>query len=845
VTELLESRRLLSAAVIAPDVLDGPGLVVDEPPPVTSDLANTPPVANDDSVIVEQDKSTTFFFTDFVLNDTDAEDASDQLRMVTGTQTTPAGGSVTILDEIVVYTAPDGFSGADSFTYLVRDTQGAVSELPATVDVRVNANPVISADAASVSGNEGQLVTNSGSFSDPDPLFGPPTVSEASVGTVVASNGHWTWSYTPDDNADAPTSVQITAKDDLGSVARVTFNLNIANVAPTAEFVNGGGVNEGSAGSVSFQNPSDPSAADTTAGFKYSYDFDNDGTFEITGSDSPTATVPGSVLAAGQGDNVVRGRISDKDGGFTDYTTTIQVANVAPVVTLSDTELSVNEGASISATGSFTDPGADTWTASVDYGDGSGAQGLVVGADHTFALHHTYTNQGNFTVTVTVNDGTTSGTAQMAVAVSNVDPTAVITGPGTAEKGQPVTFHAEASDAGDDTLSYAWTARLDGVVVASGDGEDFTFTPSAGGTYAVRLNVTDGDGGSASATKSVEVVGNTPPTLGALTGPSSGVRGQLLTYSASLSDADLSDTHLATVDWGDGTTSSGTVTFANGSGAVTASHFYWASGPHTVTLTVTDSGGASVSATASVSIRAAEVQPDPAYPGKTALFVGGTDSADLIVVAPACDGGLEVWVDGGLLDQRFEPTGRVVVYAGAGNDLVYADAGSARVWLYGEAGNDALGAGDGGSIIIGGAGDDLLVGGRGRDIIVGGEGADLVFGNPGDDILVSAVTDYDDRFAPNHDAAWKSIYREWNDTSHTFRQRVDNIRDGSGGTATRANGSYFLSESTIHDDASVDSVGTQDVLTGSSGSDWFIYKSGEDKVTSMTRVETFEDLPIG
>ena len=42
----------------------------------------------------------------------------------------------------------------------------------------------------------------------------------------------------------------------------------------------------------------------------------------------------------------------------------------------------------------------------------------------------------------------------------------------------------------------------------------------------------------------------------------------------------------------------------------------------------------------------------------------------------------------------------------------------------------------------------------------------------------------------------------------------------------------------------VDTIGYQDVLTGASGEDWFIYKAGEDKVSTMTYTESCEDLII-
>src|SRR5207253_290123 len=65
----------------------------------------------------------------------------------------------------------------------------------------------------------------------------------------------------------------------------------------------------------------------------YSYDFGNTGKFEITLSSSPTATVPSAYLVDGPNSLDVRGRITDKNGGFTDYTTTLQINNVAPTAT--------------------------------------------------------------------------------------------------------------------------------------------------------------------------------------------------------------------------------------------------------------------------------------------------------------------------------------------------------------------------------------------------------------------------------------------------------------------------------------------------------------------------------
>src|SRR6185295_11412428 len=100
----------------------------------------------------------------------------------------------------------------------------------------------------------------------------------------------------------------------------------------------------------------------------------------------------------------------------------VTVNNVLPVVAPA-LNVTINQGDTFGGTGGFLDPGADTWTATVDYGDGSGVQTLALNADKTFALNHAYDQTGTFTITVSVRDDDGGvGTGTRTVTVNNNRP---------------------------------------------------------------------------------------------------------------------------------------------------------------------------------------------------------------------------------------------------------------------------------------------------------------------------------------------------------------------------------------------------------------------------------------
>ena len=261
------------------------------------------------------------------------------------------------------------------------------------------------------------------------------------------------------------------------------------------------------------------------------------------------------------------------------------------------------------------------------------------------------------------------------------------------------------------------------------------------GSYTVTLTLSDSH--NSISDSFVANISNTPAAVGTIGGLAAAVRGQSVTYTVPFTDAGTADTHTASIDWGDGTSSTGTVTEAAGVGAVSAAHVYTATGNYTITVTVTDDDGASASQTKSVSIVAASLQTSELDPTKTDLFVGGTTGNDTIALA--LSGSNTTVTINAVSAGSFAPTGRIVVFGQAGNDNVtVASTITRNAWLYGDDGNDTLTGGGGNDVITGGAGTDSQVGGAGNDTYLfdadAALGIDTVNDSAGIDTLDFSVT---------------------------------------------------------------------------------------------------------
>ena len=478
-----------------------------------------------------------------------------------------------IVDTYCFFAEFQGYGGQNGFQKSSSATQ--IKDVIST-----NTPPNVAATNPSSSVNEGQTATNTGTWSDTN--SGDTVTLSASVGTVTKfgtnAAGTWSWSYLTTDGPAQSQTVTITANDGNGGVTSATFSLTVNNVAPTATFNFPASVNEGSLITLTLTAPFDPSSVDTAAGFTYQYDF---GSGYGTGN-TFTPTDNGVVS--------VKGKITDKDGGFTEYTGSVTVLNVAPTASIVGAPVNSPEGTKISLTSTVSDPSSvDTaagftyaWSVTKDtvaYGSGGSGATFDFTPDDNAAYVVTFST--------TDKDGGV-GTDTKSITVDNVAPTLTISGDATVNEGALYTLELDSSDPGADTIDH-WTITWgDGSLpeTLSGDPASATHTYADGpNNYEISATATDEDGTYNAGNTVAVAVNNVAPTL-TLSGAATVDEGSLYTLTLSSSDPGTDTIASWSINWGDGPAE---VLTGN---PASATHTY-ADGPnsYTIAATATDEDG--------------------------------------------------------------------------------------------------------------------------------------------------------------------------------------------------------------------------------------------------------------
>jgi autotransporter-associated beta strand protein len=302
--------------------------------------------------------------------------------------------------------------------------------------------------------------------------------------------------------------------------------------------------------------------------------------------------------------------------------------------------------------GSFTDDSGNTtnageYTAQIAWGDGTTTVGTItVDSSGGFNVsgNHTYTDSGDYTVTITIadDDGGSAATSSIAM-VNNVAPTMSVSGSDTSTEGSLYSLTlGTVTDPGTDTIQTYVVYWGDGTYTAytaaqvATTSRVVTHTYGDDGSYTVTVNLTDEDGTYTSVASKNVAVSNIAPQM-SVSGNASVSEGSAysLTLDAITDPGSDSITYYV-VHWGDGESTTYTAAqVASTSRIVT--HAYADDGSYTITVDLTDEDGTYTNVAAQ-NVTAANVAPTITISGNASAVEGVAYALTLCsVVDPGSD----------------------------------------------------------------------------------------------------------------------------------------------------------------------------------------------------------------
>ncbi len=300
------------------------------------------------------------------------------------------------------------------------------------------------------------------------------------------------------------------------------------------------------------------------------------------------------------------------------------VLSAPTLATIAALEGTAFSGTVATFTDSYTSNVASDFTATIGWGDGTTSSGTVIASSGIVSVSgiHTYADEGSYDASVKLKDdtpGTATATASGTVTVAEGD----VLAPGHAagfsgqQEGTPTaasllftdTYAGNVASDFTGTINWGDGTTTAGTITAGSPGSyivNGTHTYADEGSYPISATLTDDAPGTATATAgpfSVSITeadvltptGGYSPTNLYYQTPFSGIVGLFADSDTNNVPSDFT----ATINWGDGTTTPGTVTGGAGNLSVSGGHTYAAVGTHNKTVTLTDDAPGTATATLS------------------------------------------------------------------------------------------------------------------------------------------------------------------------------------------------------------------------------------------------------
>ncbi len=571
-------------------------------------FVNVGPIAGADSFSLSEGESRVFNLID---NDSDSD--GDVLTIVRVTD--PANGSVVILEEgNVRYTADDGFSGNDAFSYTLSDgtveTTGQVSILVNSV----NSAPVANADSASTAEETPVVidVLSNDSDSDGDTLT-VVSITNARSGTA-SINANNTVTFVPADSFSGTAGFSYVVNDGNGGTdsAAVTVQVNDTNESPAASG-DSASTTENTAVVIDvLVNDSDPDGDALTVTGINNVRF---GTADVNPDNTVTFTPANDFSGQGLFNYV----IGDGNGGTDSAVVTVLVSdsNTNPVAVDDTRTTEADDPVSIAVLQNDSDPDGDDLTLAVVTQPANGSA-AVNSAASRIVYRPAAGFSGSDSFTYQISDGNGGVAVASVIVTVTGDPTPVNAVPtavaDTAQvvQGEVVVIPVLANDTDPDgdTLTVSIdTLPSNGTATVQTD-STIVYTPVAlfSGEDVFAYTIDDDNGGVASATVVVTVEAvvavNNPPV--AEDDDAQATSGQVVNFNVLANDSDPD---------GDSLTITITTPPENGVASVlpasVISYTPDASydGPDTISYTIDDGNGGTDSATVSITVAPSIVAP--------------------------------------------------------------------------------------------------------------------------------------------------------------------------------------------------------------------------------------------
>ncbi|MBM7702908.1 Ig-like domain-containing protein [Metabacillus iocasae] len=534
-------------------------------------------------------------------------------------QLEPSNGTVVVNDDgMFKYMPNENFTGTDTFTVLVTDTQGATAISTVTVKVVAVNDPPVTSDV-SYTIDEDTTVSGQVVATDPEGDLLTFELENSPQNGVAIVNVDGTFTYTPNENFTGTDMFMVLVSDDQGDavVSTVTIKVIPVNdppVVPDYTFTTEEDVSldgaivgtdvEGSPLTYTLQlSPSNGTVV-----------INVNGTFTYTPDENFTGTDTFSVL------------VSDSQGGSSISSVTIDVVPVNDPPVTSDVSLTTDEDIPVNGQVVATDPEGDPLTFSLFNSPTNGT--AVVNVDGTFTYTPNLDYNGTDVFTVLVSDGQ-GGTAVSTVMVTINpvdDPPVAFDQSISTEQNTSIISTVQATDPEGLPLTYVvQTPPANGVVSVNTDGS-YTYTPNTNFTGQDTFSIAASDPAGQAAVSNVTVT--VIPTSGETTAEN-------LTTSTD-EDTPVTDQIIATNTSGNPLVYSieteptnGTVTIDATTGVFTYTPNVNFNGSDTFSVLVTDSFGGT--AIAGVVIDVIPVNDPPTVPDYTLTTLEDVAVSSVIV----------------------------------------------------------------------------------------------------------------------------------------------------------------------------------------------------------------------